>query len=497
MRELRFLLDNQWVSSSENRHFTVYNPANGQKAAFVADAAVSDVEAAVDAACRASAAWAARPVQERCAFLLKAAELLEHRLSEVAAAETEETGKPLYESEQIDLPLSIQAFTYYGEIAPKILAERREIDLGDPDFADYVTYEPYGVAAIIAPWNFPLHLLTRDMCPALAAGNTVVVKPSSKTPVTAALLGEIILEAGFPQGVVNIIYGSGESAGEALVRAANVDVVAFTGSEEAGRRIMRASSESAVIKKIILELGGKGAICVDEDADLEGAVSSAVYGVCMNQGEVCCASSRCYVHEKIYDEFVEKASRKMQSLQIGAPFEYGTDIGSLIDEEHLKRVDGYVQRAVRDGAVIVTGGRRCTKGACVFGSFYEPTILTGVTDEMECMQKEIFGPVLLAVKVRNIEEAVIRANRSGYGLGAAVWSEELQVLEKAAHALHAGTVWQNHNITSKLEAPYGGIRNSGFGRQNSVQGLLEYVYVKNTMRYRRKPYFDFYRDKGK
>lgn len=489
------MLDNQWMSSTDGGYFAVYNPANGQKIASAAEATAADVEEAAAAADRASAAWAARPVKERCRLLLRTAELLERRLPELAAAETEETGKPIYESEYIDLPLSIQAFRYYGETAPDILRGRQNIDLHDNRFEDYVSYEPYGVAAIIAPWNFPLHLLTRDMCPALAAGNTVVVKPSSKTPVTAALLGEIILEAGFPAGVVNIIYGDGAAVGEALVRSPHVDVVGFTGSEEVGRRIMQVNSEASVIKKMILELGGKGAICIDRDADMEGAVSSAVYGVCMNQGEVCCASSRCYVHEDIYDEFLEKAVRKMQSLVLGDPSDRKTDMGSLIDEAQLKRVDGYVKRAVGDGAVLVTGGRRYDKGVCAAGSFYEPTILTNVTDEMECMREEIFGPVLLVAKVRDVEEAVMRANRSGYGLGGAVWSEDSQKLEAAARALRAGSVWQNHNITSRVEAPYGGIRNSGFGRQNSAQGLLEYMYVKNTMRYTGAPYFDFYRDK--
>lgn len=497
MKKLRFLLDNRWVSSTGNAYFEVYNPANGQKIASAAEATASDVEAAAEAAARAASAWAARSVRERCRLLLKTADLLEKRLPELAAAETEETGKPIYESEHIDLPLSIQAFRYYGETAPEILERRQDIDLHDSCFADYVSYEPYGVAAIIAPWNFPLHLLTRDMCPALAAGNTVVVKPSSKTPMTAALLGEIMLEAGFPEGVVNIIYGPGSTVGETLVRSPHVGVVGFTGSEEVGRRIMQVNSESAVIKKMVLELGGKGAICIDRDADMEGAVSSAVYGVCMNQGEVCCASSRCYVHEDIYDEFLEYAAGKMQSLVLGDPSDRRTDMGSLIDEAQLERVDGYVKRAIREGAALVTGGRKYDRGVCAAGSFYEPTILTNVTDGMECMQEEIFGPVLLVAKVKDMEEAVMRANRSGYGLGAAIWSSDPRKLEKAACALQAGVVWQNHNITSRLEAPYGGIRNSGFGRQNSAHGLLEYVYVKNTMRYIGNPYFDFYRDKQK
>lgn len=496
MKKLRFLIHNQWMSSAEDRYFAVYNPANGQEIAKAAEATASDVEKAVEAAAKAALSWAAKPVTERCGLLLKTAELMEKRLSELAAAETEETGKPVYESEQIDLPLSIQAFRYYGERAPEILGGRRNVDLHDACLTGYVSYEPYGVAAIIAPWNFPLHLLTRDMCPALAAGNTVVVKPSSKTPVTAALLGEIMLEAGFPEGVVNIVYGSGSVAGEALVHSPQVGVIGFTGSEEVGRRIMQINAESAVLKKMVLELGGKGAICIDRDADLEGAVSSAVYGVCMNQGEVCCASSRCYVHEDIYEAFLEKAVDRMQSLVLGDPSDRRTDLGSLIDAEQLKRVDGYVKRAVSEGALVVTGGRRYDRGICALGSFYEPTILTNVTDEMECMRREIFGPVLLVSKVKDMEEAVTRANRSGYGLGAAIWSEDPQVLENGGHALQAGTVWQNHNITSRLEAPYGGIRNSGFGRQNSEHGLLEYVYVKNTMLWNGRPYFDFYRDKG-
>ena len=497
MRQIRMMIDNQKIVSSEGINFFVCNPAKGNRIASVAGASAEDVQKAVGAASKAFPGWSALSVEKRCEYLLRAAELIENYRQELAAAETEETGKPIYESENIDIPLSIKAFKYYGDHAPGILNGRQYIKMDDDRFQDYVTYEPYGVAGIIVPWNFPLHLLTRDMCPALAAGNTVVIKPSSKTPVTAAILGDILMEAGFPEGVINIIYGSGSVAGEELIRSKEVSLIAFTGSEEVGRRIMHASAQSAVIKKMVLELGGKGAFCVDKTANLEGAVSSAVYGVCMNQGEVCCAASRCYVHEAIYEEFVEKAVSRMQEIKLGDPMDRETDMGSLIDGEQLEKVDGFVKRAIQAGARLITGGRRNTEGSCSKGWFYEPTILTDVCEDMECMQKEIFGPVLMIVKVRDIQEAVERANRSDYGLGAAIWSEDEEALEWASHELQAGTVWLNHNITSTLEAPYGGIKNSGFGRQYSTQGLLEYVYIKNHMQYQAKPYFDFYREKRK
>ena len=495
MRQISMMIDNQKVVSSEGINFGVCNPANGNRIASVASASAEDVQKAVSAASKAFPGWSALSVEKRCEYLLRAAELIENHKQELAVAETEETGKPIYESENIDIPLSIKAFKYYGDHAPKILNGRQYIKMDDTRFQDYVTYEPYGVAGIIAPWNFPLHLLTRDMCPALAAGNTVVIKPSSKTPVTAAILGDILMEAGFPKGVVNIIYGSGSVVGEELIHSKEVSLIAFTGSEEVGRKIMHASAQSAVIKKMVLELGGKGAICVDKSADLEGAVNSAVYGVCMNQGEVCCAASRCYVHEAIYEEFIEKAVSRMQKLKLGDPRDRNTDMGSLIDEEQLEKVDGFVKRAVQAGARLITGGRRNTEGSCREGWFYEPTILTNVCEDMECMKKEIFGPVLMIVKVKDVQEAVARANQSDYGLGAAIWSEDEKVLEWVSHELQAGTVWLNHNITSTLEAPYGGIKNSGFGRQYSTQGLLEYVYIKNYMQYLEKPYFDFYRKK--
>lgn len=495
MRQVSMLIGNQKLSSSEEKNFLVCNPANGKTIASVASASVACVQKAVNAAKNAFPEWSALPTEKRCEYLLKAAELLEKRKEELSIAETEETGKPIYESENIDIPLSIKAFQYYGKNAAAILNCKQNIQMDDSRFLDYVTYEPYGVAGIIAPWNFPLHLLTRDMCPALAAGNTVVVKPASKTPITAAILGDILIEAGFPAGVVNILYGSGDTVGEELIRSKDVALIAFTGSEEVGRRIMHLSSQAPVIKKIVLELGGKGAICVDKTADLDGAVSSAVYGVCMNQGEVCCAASRCYVHEDIYEEFLQRAVSKMKKLKIGDPMKRETDMGSLIDEKQLEKVDGFVKTAVHMGAKLRTGGKRYIEGRCSEGSFYEPTILTEVCEDMDCMRKEIFGPVLMLIKVKDMQEAVAMANQSDYGLGAAIWSEDERILKWASDELQAGTVWLNHNITSTLEAPYGGIKNSGFGRQYGTQGLMEYVYVKNHMRYQTKPYADYYREK--
>lgn len=490
MRELKLFINNEWVDAEDNATFTTVNPATGEPVSRLAKASKSDVEKAVAAAKAASESWAELYPEERGKLMVRAAELIMERAQELAEIESAETGKTLHECQVIDIPFAARAFEYYGKVMTGFQGEYIELPQGG--ILDYVSYEPYGVVAVIAPWNFPIHLMTRDLCPALAAGNTIVAKGSSKTPSTTSLLGEIMKEAGFPAGVVNIVSGPGTSTGNAIMESRDVNVVAFTGSETVGRELLRKNADSPVIKKLVLELGGKGAICIDHDADLNGAVNSALYGVCFNQGEVCCASSRVYIHEKIYDKFVDMLVRRMSSLKIGLPSDPETNIGTLIDEEGLNQVEGFVNRAVAEGAKILCGGKRYTAPPCDKGYFYEPTVLCNVHEDMEIMKKEIFGPVLMVTKVKDLDEAIEKANNTDYGLGAAVWSENPRTLYRAGKLLKAGSVWQNYNVTSTPEAPYGGNKNSGFGREDGIHGLREFLCVKNNMQYVGSKYENFY-----
>ncbi len=490
MKEYKLFINNEWVDAEGGATFTTVNAATGEPFAKLAKASAADVEKAAAAARAASAEWAAMYPEARGKLMVRAAELIQARAEEFARVESAETGKTLHECTVIDIPFAVRAFEYYGKVMTGFQGEYVELPQGG--ILDYVSYEPYGVVGVIAPWNFPIHLMTRDLCPALAAGNTIVAKASSKTPTTTSMMGEILLEAGFPKGVVNIVSGPGGITGEAMMLSKNIDVMAFTGSAEVGRELLRLNSKAAVIKKMVLELGGKGAICIDKDADIKGSVNSALFGVCFNQGEVCCASSRVYVHQDIYDEWMELLLKRMNSLKIGAPDDPETNIGTLIDHEALLKVDGFVQRAVAEGAVVLCGGKPYTEGVCAKGNYYMPTVLTNVKQDAECMVKEIFGPVMMVTKVKDLDEAIALANDTDCGLGAAVWSENPKTLYRAGKALKAGSVWQNYNVTSTPEAPYGGNKNSGFGREDGLHGLREFLCVKNNMQYVGEKYEDFY-----
>ncbi|MEG1196243.1 MAG: aldehyde dehydrogenase family protein [Clostridia bacterium] len=490
MKTWQLFINNEWVDAENGEVFETYNPATGEKVSRLAKATQNDVDRAAAAAKAASEEWAALYPEKRGEYMLKAAQLIGERAEEFARIESAETGKTLNECLKIDIPFAARAFEYYGKLMTGFAGQL--IEVPQNNILDYVTYEPYGVAAVISPWNFPIHLMTRGMCPALAAGNCVVVKASSKTPTTTSMLGEIALAAGFPTGVINIISGPGGSTGNAMMANKDIEVLSFTGSLEVGRELTRRNADSPIIKKLILELGGKGAIIVDRDCDIEGALNSALFGVCFNQGEVCCASSRLYVHEAIYDEFMDKLVRKFNSLIIGMPNDPTTHIGSLIDKEAQTNVDGFVKRARAEGAKVLCGGKPFDQGEFAKGAFYMPTILANVTEDMECMQEEIFGPVVCATKIQDIDEGIEKANSSAYGLGAAIWSENPRTLYWAGKRLKAGTVWQNYNVTSTLEAPYGGIKNSGIGRDDGPHGMYEFMRVKNNMQFVGKEYDNFW-----
>lgn len=483
MKRYGLLLDNESRPPTGGEYFVSVSPATGEPLAEFAAADDSDVDLSCVAARRAfHGVWRDMDPAERAEIMLRAAQIIRSRLPELARAEALDTGKPISETSGFDIPFSALAFEYFAHAAREIQGHVIPMTrVGGQDLLDFVTYEPYGVAAVISPYNYPLHLLTRSLAPALAAGNTVVCKASSLTPWTTAMLGEVVVEAGFPPGVVNIVSGAGARVGEALAAHPEVDVVALTGSQSVGRRLLELSARSRVIKKNLLELGGKGPSIVEPDADFTLTVNSLVLGVASNQGEVCCAMTRLYLHEDIYDAFLPQLAEALGRLRIGDILDPATQLGSLISREHRDSVAAHVQQAVDEGARIVCGGRAYTDPPCDRGSWYLPTILENVSDSARCYREEIFGPVLVVRPYRTIDEAIALANDTEFGLGANIFTRDYRVAHRAARQLNAGSVWVNMPNLAQMAAPFGGNKNSGLGREYGRIGLHEYLKVKNNM----------------
>ena len=483
MKEYKHYINNKWEDASNGKTFTTTDPSSGEEVNRFAQGTQDDVEKACLAAREAfnRGVWSGLNPDERAEYLLKVASIIRRDADIYERAEVRETGKPICEAKKVDIPYSWWAFEYFAnnfrEIKGEVIPTFGEY--GGDDLFNYVTYEPYGVAAIISPFNFPLHLMTRSLAPALMAGNTCVCKASSITPTTLALLAEAFNQAGVPSGVFNVVHGRGSICGDAITKSKEVDIIGFTGSEEVGREILKTSADSSLMKKVILELGGKGPMIVFPDVDIEVATDASVIGFCKNQGQVCSAITRLILHGDIYDEYMELLVKKVTSLKIGAPLEESTEFGTLISADHLKKVDSYVKRAVEQKATIRCGGKKYTEGSCIKGSYYEPTILENVTPDMECFQKEIFGPVLVVIKFKTTEESIRLANNNMYGLGANVFTRNMKKAYWVSKKLNAGSVWINMCYGAQMSCPFGGNKNSGQGREYGEAGLKEYLKVKN------------------
>ncbi len=490
MKKLKLFINNNWVDAADGKTFKTFDPSKNEAIAELALASSEDVNNAVKAARNAfNNGWPELDADERANFLVKAANIMRKRKKELAEWEARDVGKPIFETKQVDIDMAIRALEYFGNLSREIRGQ--VIPLPGKDFFDYVTYEPYGVVATIIPWNFPLHIATRSISPALATGNTVVLKASSLAPITCTLLGEIFEEAGIPPGVFNVVSGSGNITGEELLKHDDINLISFTGSIEIGRKVIKASAEGN-LKKVILELGGKGPFIAEPDCNISGAVNTLIIGFNLVAGEVCCASTRLYLHEDIYDEFMELLIKRLSTLKMGDTLDPGTQVGALISEGHLQKVDGYVKEAISNGAKLIIGGERHNTPPCDKGSFYKPTILEVNSNSMKCVQEEIFGPVLVVLKYSDLDDAIKMANDSKYALGATIWSENVRTLYWTAKRLEAGIVWMNTNEGSKIEAPYGGNKNSGIGREDGIIGLMEYLRAKNNVLYIGKEYENFY-----
>jgi len=466
----KLLINNEWVDAVSGKTFPTVNPADATVITQVAEGDKADVDKAVKAARAAFQKFRNTTPKERSLLLNKFADLLEKHAQELAELESLDNGKPV-QAAHFDVSFSADTFRYYAGWTDKITGQT--IPVSNGEFFSFTLLEPIGVVGQIIPWNFPLLMFAWKVAPAIAAANTIVIKPAEQTPLSALRAGELLVEAGFPPGVINIVPGYGPTAGAAISSHNDIDKVAFTGSTEIGRIIQKAAADSN-LKNVTLELGGKSPLIVFDDADIDKAVQIAQIGLFLNQGQCCCASSRLYVHEKIYDEFVKRSVEVSSKRVVGNPSDTKTDQGPQVDNVQFEKILGYIECGKKEGAKLQTGGKRWGEK----GFFIEPTVFSDVQDNMTIAKEEIFGPVMSILKFSTIEEVIKRANNTTYGLAAGVITNDLNKALTIAHNVRAGTIWVNCYDAFQVNAPFGGFKESGLGRELGEYGLRQYSEVK-------------------
>jgi len=469
----KLFINNEWVDAVSSKTFATINPATGEEICKVAEADKADVDIAVEAAKKAfklGSEWRRMDPSARGRLLYKLADLIERDQYYLASLETLDNGKPYAVALAADVTLTISCFRYYAGWADKYQGKLQPIE---GDFFSYTRYEPVGVCGQIIPWNFPILMQAWKLGPALSMGNVVVMKLAEQTPLTGLYVAGLIKEAGFPPGVVNILSGYGPTAGAAISNHPDVDKVAFTGSTEVGRLMPKASANTN-LKRVTLELGGKSPCIIFDDADMDLAVEQAHMALFLNHGQCCCAGSRTYVQESCYDEFVKRSIERVAKKTIGDPYDPATELGPLVDETQMNTVLGYIESGKKEGAKLCHGGKRFGDK----GFFVEPTLFSDVEDNMKIAREEIFGPVMQILKFKTMDEAIERANDSNYGLGAAVFTNDVNKAIQVSNSLRAGSVWVNCFNIFSATSPFGGYKESGQGREKGEEGLQPYVEVK-------------------
>ena len=481
LKPFRLFIDGKWEAAVSSRTIPVLNPATGEQLTTVPDAGPEDVDRAVKAARRAfeKGFWRKMNVSQRERIIWRIGELIEKNKEELGLLESLNNGKTYLEALRGDIPPTADIFYYYAGWTRKIYGETIPVD---GKYLNYTLREPVGVVGMITPWNYPMLLAAWKVAPALATGCSMVIKPSELTPITTFKLAEYCLEAGVPEGVVNVVTGFGHTAGDALARHMDVDKIAFTGSIRTARALLKASGESN-LKRLSLELGGKSPNIVFPDADLPRAARAAFWGIYANKGEVCSAGSRLLVHEKIYDEFVNTLADLARKMKVGDPLDPDAEMGSQISQTQLERILGYIRTGKEEGARLVCGGERDVEGEKAKGYFVKPTIFADVKPEMKIAQEEIFGPVLAALKFQDVDQAAEIANSTIYGLVSAVWTRDITVAHRLAQEIKAGSVWINAYNCFDSASPFGGYKQSGFGREMGAHALDSYTQVKSVWIY--------------
>jgi phenylacetaldehyde dehydrogenase len=472
----KLLINGELVDAVSGKSFPVYDPSTGRVMAHVAEADAADVDKAVKAARKAfdEGPWPRMTPSERGRILWKLADLIERQTEQFATLESLDNGKPLTVARAADVPLTVDMFRYMAGWATKITGTTIPISFPG-EYLSFTLREPVGVVGQIIPWNFPLLMAAWKLAPALATGCTMVLKVAEQTPLTGLRLGELCQEAGLPEGVVNVLAGYGETAGAALAAHADVDKVAFTGSTEVGKLIVKAAAGN--LKKVTLELGGKSPVIVLDDADVEQVIPGAAGAIFFNHGQCCCGGSRLMIHKKIFDKVVAGVADQAKSIKLGPGLDPVTQMGPLVSDEQFQRVTGYIRSGVEEGAEVVVGGK---KGSDNGGYFVQPTVLTKTNPTMKVVREEIFGPVVCAQPITDEDlEAIAReANKTTYGLAASVWSRDISKANKLAKRVRAGTVWVNCHNVFDASLPFGGYKESGWGREMGEFVLNNYTEVK-------------------
>ncbi len=475
MIEIHNYINGSLCAPISDKFLNNINPAEGKVYNLIADSDKRDVALAVYAAKMAFKGWSEMPLQKRAFILLKIADLIDRDLELLALAESMDQGKPLKLAKVVDIPRASANLRFYATASMHFSSESH---LMEGEAINYTTRTPIGVAGCISPWNLPLYLFTWKIAPALAAGCTVVAKPSELTPMTAFLFSKLCMEAGLPPGVLNIVYGLGNKVGQAIVEHPDVSVISFTGGTVTGKTI--AATAAPMFKKLSLELGGKNPNIVFADCDFDQAVNTSIQSSFSNQGEICLCGSRILVERSLYEKFVNEFVKRTKELVVGDPLEEKTRVGALVSEAHMNKILGYIDLAKKEGGEILCGGKRITvAGRCANGFFVEPTVIVGLDQHCRTNQEEIFGPIVTIMPFDKEEDAIMYANSNAYGLSATIWTENLKRAHRVAHQIKSGIIWVNCWLLRDLRTPFGGMKQSGVGREGGWEALRFFTEAKN------------------